>query len=69
MFTTTSRDADMAGDERAAQRESILADARKPPDKSTKAVHSSRGHKHKWRMEPPSIPSRADTNSEEGGKP
>src|SRR6202007_209578 len=68
MFTTTSRDADMAGDRPGVWRESTPAGAARLPDKGSKQVNSRRAHKHNNRDNESSIPNRADTSSEAAGR-
>ena len=47
IFTTTSRDADMAGDESAVQREWTRAGAGRLQGKGSKLVGSRQVHKHR----------------------
>ena len=47
IFTTTSRDADMAGDEPAVQREWTRAGAGRLQGKGSKLVGSRQVHKHR----------------------
>src|SRR5262245_13164135 len=47
IFTTTSRDADMAGDEPGGQREWTRAGAGRLQDKSSKLADSRQVHKHR----------------------
>jgi hypothetical protein len=62
MFTTTSRDADMAGDRPGVWRESTHAGAGRLPDKGSKLVNSRRVDKHNNRDNESSIPNRVDTS-------
>ena len=69
IVTTTSQDAEMAGDAPDVSYASTLAVASKPLDRRGKLVDSTKVHKHKWcKDNEPSIPNRGDTSSEEAGR-
>jgi hypothetical protein len=68
MFTTTTRDADMAGDRPGVWRESTLAGMGRLLKKGSKLVDSRSVNKHNNTDNEPSIPNRADTSWEGGDR-